>query len=536
MIDTKGEKKTGLMRNKLKKKMLYLVGGAVRDHLDGKTQNDYDLATDATMDEIRLILQNAGFKESKPQTKVKEMEKQEGNQELRDYRAMLKKIQSKNWDASHASMIADLKEKIAQLEKLPSKGQKKPNYDHLPESVKGKKSFYIQGTDINGEEFVMGVKINNETFEVATFRKDAKGGDGRTTTMSFTPNLEEDAARRDFTINSMYIPLTNANGPNNKLIDLFNGIRDLKAKKVKFVGSAKDRLGEDQLRAMRYARFASLMGDTDTPEEIQKAIGDIKNLPSLQPFIDPDTGSKRDRRGRIRDEFLKGLKKEGIDPQVYVSLYKKLGLLDTVFPKMDFNLNVPPEFAKKDRRDLVIAWMLHDNNPDKVKKMLLDSHWSKEEATRMHFLLNFVKSFKGKESPEGLGLTSPEEYEKWEIDRNKRLHDMINQFQRSGFSSGYLQGKPSGRKSQIESWAAAHRDKFKSDEEFENWKKGVNAFLKHASHGPIRVSQEDPEFKPLFVAGPSGGMRGTPGIAHKQQQMAYNRFMDILQQLMPKNI
>src|SRR5581483_6523950 len=62
------EKDKGETTPKLKKKTLYLVGGAVRDHLRGKTPKDYDLATDATPDEIRLILRHAGFTEVKPQT------------------------------------------------------------------------------------------------------------------------------------------------------------------------------------------------------------------------------------------------------------------------------------------------------------------------------------------------------------------------------------------------------------------------------------------------------------------------------------
>src|SRR5581483_9405535 len=57
----------GATSPKLKKKTLYLVGGAVRDHLLNKTPKDYDLATDASPDEIRLILRSAGFTETRPQ-------------------------------------------------------------------------------------------------------------------------------------------------------------------------------------------------------------------------------------------------------------------------------------------------------------------------------------------------------------------------------------------------------------------------------------------------------------------------------------
>lgn len=59
------DKDKGEIEPKLKKKMLYLTGGAVRDHLKGKTPRNYDLVTDATMSEIRMILLNYGFEEAK---------------------------------------------------------------------------------------------------------------------------------------------------------------------------------------------------------------------------------------------------------------------------------------------------------------------------------------------------------------------------------------------------------------------------------------------------------------------------------------
>jgi tRNA nucleotidyltransferase/poly(A) polymerase len=59
------DKNKGEVEPKLKKKMLYLTGGAVRDHLKGKTPRNYDLVTDATMSEIRMILSGYGFEETK---------------------------------------------------------------------------------------------------------------------------------------------------------------------------------------------------------------------------------------------------------------------------------------------------------------------------------------------------------------------------------------------------------------------------------------------------------------------------------------
>lgn len=458
---TPGQSGSGLTQSKLKKKTIYLVGGAVRDHLRGVTPNDYDLATDATMDEMRLILKQAGFSETQPQTNVDS-----------DYEV---------------------------------EGEK---YQHLPKNHNSNKKFFVKGTDTKGEEFVMGVKVNGETFEVATFRKDTKGtSDGRNTQMEFTPNIEEDAARRDFTINAMYIPLTKADGPNNKLIDIHGGIHDLRNKKIKFVGNPKERLEEDQLRAPRYARFAAEYGDTETSPEVMKAIGDIKDLPALQKFVDGKSGKTKDRRKRIKDEFLKGLEKSSIDPKVYINLYKKLGLLSTVFPGMDIKMDGPDDMTDKREKHLALAWLLRKNDPDKVYEMLVDGHWDKDEAKRVRFLIGFI-GFHPDVSPEDLSKYS-------------------NAFNKSGLSSGYLQGKPMGSKSHISTWAAMNRG---APNRGDDWEKSVDSFLQHVSHGEIKADPNHPDFAGTFDIDPvTQSVKGTERVGQRKSELEHNRFRSILQ-------
>ena len=469
MLDSKattnpGQSTSGLTKNKLKKKTLYLVGGAVRDHMLGQTPSDYDLATDATMDEIRLILKHAGFAELRPQTAVD------------------KKKEDKKPD---------------------------PKYDNLPAASDNPKKFYVKGTDIKGTEFVMGAKIHGEEFEIATFRKDSKGeSDGRTTRMSFTPKLEEDAARRDFTVNSMYIPLTSENGPNNKLIDIYGGVRDLKRKKVRFVGDPKERLEEDELRALRYARFASIFEDLDMPDDIVDAIGQMAGLKSLQPFTDK-AGRQRDRRKRIRDEFLKTMKKASVNPKKYLMALKRLGLIPAIFPNLKIRLDGPDDISDKREKHLAIAWLLKDNDPASVYSILTDAHWTQDEAKRISFLIKFLHFHP-------------------EIDPDN-LNQMSSAFMKSGLSSGYLGGKEMGQKSLLSTWAQMNPDRFPEG--------SVDAFLKHVSHGPIKVSHEDPMFADLFVVDPfSGKRRGTPGIAQRQAELAHKRFLDIFKSGQAKNV
>lgn len=318
--------KSGETTPKLKKKSLYLVGGAVRDHLQGRTPKDYDLATDATPDEIRLILANAGFKESAPQGG--------GN--------------------------------------APKKG-----YENLKEPGGKNKIFYAKGWDRGGNEFVIGAKVNGEEFEIATFRKDSKGGDGRTPDKMEFSGLEDDSSRRDFTQNSMYIPLTSADGPNGKLIDPHGGAHHLRSGEVNFVGNPKERLEEDQLRALRYIRFAAASGKTQIPQEILSAIEDIKDLPSVS-------------RERIREEFLKGLEHPDIDPKKYIGMYKQSGLLNTVFPRMTFKLDSPNDFSDTKDKRLALAWLLRGNSPSAVQSMLKDSNWTNNEVSDIIHLIKIA--------------------------------------------------------------------------------------------------------------------------------------------------
>ena len=104
-----------------------------------------------------------------------------------------------------------------------------------------------------GVEFgTVGVLDRDGTMhEVTTFRRDVKT-DGRHAEVEFGVSLDDDLARRDFTINAIaYSPKT------RELRDPFGGQRDLRAKLVRAVGNADARMREDRLRALRAIRFAA---------------------------------------------------------------------------------------------------------------------------------------------------------------------------------------------------------------------------------------------------------------------------------------
>lgn len=90
--------------------------------------------------------------------------------------------------------------------------------------------------------------VNNQHFEITTLRKDIKT-DGRHAIVKFTNNYIEDAKRRDFTFNALYMDY------NGKIYDYFNGINDLKNGIINFIGNSQDRIIEDNLRILRFFRF-----------------------------------------------------------------------------------------------------------------------------------------------------------------------------------------------------------------------------------------------------------------------------------------
>ena len=120
------------------------------------------------------------------------------------------------------------------------------------------------------------VVVNGEPYEITTYRIDGIYSDGRRPdNVTFTDKLVEDLRRRDFTINAM------AYNDEEGLIDPFNGMEDIKYKKISCVGRAEDRFGEDTLRILRAIRFAAQLEFTimpDTDWEIHKQYKNLENI------------------------------------------------------------------------------------------------------------------------------------------------------------------------------------------------------------------------------------------------------------------
>jgi tRNA nucleotidyltransferase/poly(A) polymerase len=205
-------------------------------------------------------------------------------------------------------------------------------------------------------------------YEIATFRKDAKTGDGRRPDSVTFSNIEDDAARRDLTINALYYDMDA-----EEILDFHGGLDDLKNNKVRFVGDARERLAEDKLRALRFVRFHGRVnpGAYHTLDKAAaNAISDLK----LRPEISDE---------RIRDEFLKGL--SGVSHQQnFLYNLNDLGLMPQILPGLELFLLLKPQFRFKME---VLAQILLGNKASEVRDRLVELKYPTDEAQEVEFYI-----------------------------------------------------------------------------------------------------------------------------------------------------
>ncbi|MEC7381102.1 MAG: CCA tRNA nucleotidyltransferase [Pseudomonadota bacterium] len=155
------------------------------------------------------------------------------------------------------------------------------------------------------------VSINLEELkiEITTLRKDTNH-DGRHADIELIDDWEIDAARRDFTINSLYM------SDKGDLFDPFDGLNDLKNRKIRFIGDPESRINEDYLRMLRLFRFISIYESIIDPAII-KILGNNKNKISKLSSE------------RIHQEFFKIIQNDNSGKTI--ELMKNIDFLDTIF-------------------------------------------------------------------------------------------------------------------------------------------------------------------------------------------------------------
>lgn len=149
-------------------------------------------------------------------------------------------------------------------------------------------------------------------FEITTLRKDV-ATDGRRAVIAYTRNWEEDAERRDFTMNAIYADL------DGTLYDPTGGIKDIETRTVRFIGDAHDRIREDYLRILRYFRFHTRYGHSNPDPAALAACTELKG------------GLKTLSGERIQSEFLKLLEADRAIEGLQVM--ESAGILVEVLPE-----------------------------------------------------------------------------------------------------------------------------------------------------------------------------------------------------------
>lgn len=167
-----------------------------------------------------------------------------------------------------------------------------------------------------GERFgTVRLHYGESIVEITTFRSERYNPESRKPEVCFGDNLEEDLARRDFTINAL------ARNPlNGSIIDLFHGRQDLEDHILRAVGEEPDkRFDEDPLRLLRAVRFAAQLDFVIEPETRQAIVRQASKLQKIS-------------RERIRDEMNKLLLSS--HPSQGLDLLVELGLMEWIVPEV----------------------------------------------------------------------------------------------------------------------------------------------------------------------------------------------------------
>jgi poly(A) polymerase len=177
------------------------------------------------------------------------------------------------------------------------------------------------------------VALPHAATEVATFRSDGVYSDGRHPDgVRYTLSAEEDARRRDFTVNGLLLdPLQGATDLRSAVVDFVGGVADLEAGIVRAIGQPERRFEEDRLRMLRGVRFAARFG-FEIEDRTKRAIREQA------------AGTAAVSRERVRDELTKMLT-EGQARRAF-ELLDETGLLAEVLPEVARMKGVeqPPQF------------------------------------------------------------------------------------------------------------------------------------------------------------------------------------------------
>ena len=272
----------------------FVVGGSVRDLILGREPKDWDITTNAVPEEIQKI-----FPES-----------------------------------FYENVFGTVGVKTENLQPIsPARGEMSRTRD------RGEGEAYH-----DTKEMLTTKQPNNQIIEVTTYRAESGYDDKRhPSKISFVKTIQEDLARRDFTINAIALSAT------GNIVDPFNGQDDLKRKTIRAVGNPRDRFGEDALRMLRAVRFsAELRTPTPLPKDAFMKDGSNDSLHKHADWtIEPETRAAIQAHAtdirmisaeRVSDELSKIILSK--NPAEGIDLLRVTGLLEHILPELTAGIGV----------------------------------------------------------------------------------------------------------------------------------------------------------------------------------------------------
>ena len=160
----------------------------------------------------------------------------------------------------------------------------------------------------------VGARIDGREVEITTYRSESYDAESRKPEVAFGNNLADDLARRDFTMNAMAVTL-----PSMEFVDLFDGIVDLAARRIRTPGTAQSSFDDDPLRMMRAARFASQLDATVDADVVDAMSAQAERISIVSAE-------------RVREEFSKIVMSD--HPRVGLTLLVDTGIADIVLPEL----------------------------------------------------------------------------------------------------------------------------------------------------------------------------------------------------------
>ena len=222
------------------------------------------------------------------------------------------------------------------------------------------------------------VLINDFKFEITSLRKDLST-DGRHAKVEFTSNWEQDAQRRDFTINAIYSDIS------GEVYDPLNGIEDLKNGIIKFIGDPNQRIQEDYLRILRYLRFYIQYNKNKFHDEI--------TIKSIKRNLD---GLAKISRERILEELFKMMKLNNFS-KLFEDEFCRFIILSILPQLRNYNrikiLNKISYKIKKQIDKILLLSILIVDETDNCNFFLYKYQLSNEDKKRILFIKNSFKNY-----------------------------------------------------------------------------------------------------------------------------------------------